>query len=305
MRRSILVASILLLASTVGISQIAHATSAVPSRDDSGWDGNYEKVPAELCKPDGPATNQPFFSQPVEEQGSEGVVWVQHGLVLNEQSELFRFDVQGFDENEVVEYTSKVMTCFDQLFTGDPIGDEPQTDSDATPSAPNAQSTPADLVISIDFLGVFGLVTSATSVVDHETLVSMLQAGEISPTDSIEQLKERGLLPAADWATDKGEQYVIDMVIDPSIAANKRHKYYLGWKSQVHVTVNITNGSPKGFLAYNTSTNYVDSGTALDYGKSGYYGICVQSGTSSGTYTLTGRSGTSVPSSYTTQSGNC
>ncbi len=90
--------------------------------EDEPWQGDYDKLPSDLCPTEPDASDgdiEESVSPPLfeNEPHKEENAWVQRGLYVNRQGEVFALVVYGFDNSGefVKEYTSQIRVCFDKL----------------------------------------------------------------------------------------------------------------------------------------------------------------------------------------------
>jgi hypothetical protein len=272
----------------------AQQPSPAAIEETSPWDGAYEKIPPDLCPPDGEPVGQPTFAEPAPEpyDGDQvKEVWVQPGLFANEQGELFRIDVIGATPEAVKLYTEQVKICLDQMFTGDVTGGETQPGFDQ-PSKEFGVN-PEDLSIEVYLLGFF---EPAMRDQVFETLLSV----------PAQQWKD--VLVEMKWTPDLArpeeftQDYVVDFVIDPT--ANNRCTHHYPERSATRAWVNISvaggGGSVTSRLCRNggsvDTATVTQGGLASDTmshdngGTRATYDLGVK-GNPNGTYRVSGRWG--------------
>ena len=259
------------------------------------WTDPYETSKPELCPEDTTPTDQPVFGQPTQETLEGQPVFVQRGLYANPQNEVFRIDVTGVTDAAVTAYTAALKVCLDYVTAGI---ETPETQEQPTPSslptlAPFG-TNPEDLIIE---LYVQGLYEGPSA----EEIAAILEGITGKPTDDWPRFFEETKLVLPDVATD----FVIDLVIDPTVNNSATHQYVERSATRIYVTASVQygSGSVKAGICrgyYTTapftgmSVAYTSTQTASrsDDPATGYYyrydlGV---KGNPSGTYRISGRS---------------
>lgn len=212
------------------------------------WDDAYMKVPADLCPPEKEPVGQPVFAAPTQiETQQPPEVWVQHGLFVNEQGELFRIAVYGLAPQPVLDYAAKVRICLDQIFMGETTQVEPGQEGPA-PEPSSFGENPEDLIVEVYLLGFADLKTT-----DAESIYMALFAVPVEGWMS--QLKEMQMSPDLSRPEEFTQDYVIDFVIDPTANNGARHNYRE--KSVIKAWANVSvaggGGSVLGKLCRNSN----------------------------------------------------
>lgn len=199
------------------------------------WDGAYEKIPSDLCPPDGEPVGQPTFAEPAPEPyDGEQVkeVWVQPGLFANEQGELFRIDVIGVTPEAVKLYAEQVRVCLDQMFTGDVTGGEPTPGFDQ-PSKEFGVN-PEDLSVEVYLLGFF-----EPTIPREEVFKTLLSVPAQQWKDVLIEMK---WTPDLSRPEESKQDYVVDFVIDPTANNSCTHHYPERSATKAWVSISVAGG---------------------------------------------------------------
>ena len=204
------------------------------------WDRPTTAPPPELCPENAAAVDRPGFGPAVD--APEGIV--RHGIVANEQGELFRIDVTGVADDPVTgpvkTFLSEVMLCLDVLLVkGDGAAvEEGPIEAEEDPAAAFGGE---DLIIEIDLLGF----------VDPKEREKAAKVGELS----IDLWKDAlGEILGYTAPGDDIQGYLIDAVIDPGVGKYTHH-YRERWLTKVYAKVSVmaSGGQVRGGLCKNSS----------------------------------------------------
>jgi len=257
------------------------------------WENPYQEIPAQLCPPVDADTRQPTFGDPRQ----EGELWLQRGLIANDQAELFSMVVAGLDPATVGEYTSQVKVCFDMI-----PGDGAAGESAASPPVEEVPAGdelgPEDL-----FIAVYLVASTPPKEAPDPFAVAQNAIQELSPmpvTEWASWLKSNG------WTAENAEQgYVLDFVVDPTIGSVCCHQYIESWGNRGWVMISVAGGggSVTAGLCKNRNTTPVSKYTVTkratpeatvisNYnGATTIYDFGVRGRQSSNTYRVSGRWG--------------
>lgn len=208
----------------------------------SPWDGDYERVPADLCPPGGEAIGQPVFGDIRQEPRSGMEVWVRAGELINAHGEVFIVEVVGTNKEAVRAYTDDLRVCFDLILTGEATAAVPESVEPAgIVRLDTLRSGPDNLSI-----GISPVEVCQWPATDVETQVTRVpQTGAPVP--------ECNHIPIQEWLTELSQDYVVDFILDPAINAGVSHDYPVQCKKSANVMISVASGAGKveGALYYN------------------------------------------------------
>ncbi len=257
----------------ISISILLFMTAIVPpqverSVNQSSWDQLARLHPPELCPPDVEPEERPIFGaiENVRIEGRQVVQGVaQTGLVSNKEGELFVMEVTGMRAEAVRKYANEVRVCLDYLSTPELPKlnkDEQQTKVPSKKGQVGIRafgSNSADLIIEVYLLG-FGEPEK------NQDLIKLLLSTPVQEWESV--LKEFEVHPQLRRGQEIERGYVIDMVIDPSIARSARHQYQekQGTRAKADISVDAGSGSVTAGICRNggvpvSSTTVSTAGT--------------------------------------------
>ncbi len=248
------------------------------------WDRS--EVPYGICPPNAVPADTIAFGEPVDtEFGGVGGV-VRHGVVANEQGELFRIDVFGREDEFVAGYfRAPLQLCLDAVFTSETAEELPEG-PDAGDVPPEGEFGLEDLIIQIALLGFVDPARDPGAT-----------AKEIAPNpvddwagilERLEATPEQALPEAISNA------YIIDAVIDPGIGLTT-HQYREITSNKILTTTTVSGGQVRPGLCRNSWNPLVKATASVgtprtlsDTQSSSYsYDLAVKGLTSSNRYMLT------------------
>lgn len=206
------------------------------------WDGDFERFPAQLCRPDD--ENAPLFGptwgyQQTLEDGSTALP----GILANPDGEVFGILVYGSKQESVEEFAYNLRICLD--FMQADFMDEPAPPEEMG-SEPEEVSEPEEgILVEIYLAGYIPEarsnnteeITRAFAERSFQEWEAVAQALEVAPDMHIDNVYER--------------PFYIDFVIDPWIPAGAVHQFVERRGTKAWVTVTVNAGSVKTALCKN------------------------------------------------------
>jgi hypothetical protein len=167
---------------------------------------------------------------------------IRHGVVANDQGELFRIDVFGQDDEFVLTYFRDLRLCLDAVPTDQPA-EQSEEGVPVEQDRPEGEFGPEDLVIQIALLGL----------VDPAEAPGL--AEELAPTQADDwegTLARRGASPDLARPEFGANGYIIDAVIDPEMQQSVTHHYREILTTKVLGQVTVSGGGVRAGLCRNS-----------------------------------------------------
>jgi hypothetical protein len=293
---------LMVFAVLVSGSGVAAAPATLQDTDpDAEVIEDYERLPPELCPPDGAPVEEAVLAVETE-SGDIALPFV------NEQAEVFLITVSGVNPEAIQLYVEEARFCFDQIFSSDAIQPDESESEESEEEIAGEDLVEADVAIELEFVGLF---TEADPAVVREMVAEFVASGE-SLVDLPIWLGEEFL--DANELVERGESWVVDFFIDPPIRQSRHHLYSTKQATIANVTVTGLDGQVTARL-YRVSwpTLYLKDTASVPDGSNDTlrasslsqrtYQLCVEGDQSSNVYSLAGRWTNS--SSRVEKSGDC
>jgi hypothetical protein len=297
----------LMVVSAGGVAAVpsTHSSSrvhAVQEPVDAG-EADYERVPPELCPPDGAPVEEAVFAGETDFGASVAVF-------ANEQAELFAITVTGPNVEAAQLYIEEARFCFDQIFTGTALEPGAEAEEDEGTPVLDEEMVEADVAIDFAFLGYF---PEGDGAVARERVAEFVESG--AALEDLPAWLGEGFVDA-DQLEERGEAWVVDFFVDPAIQGGWRHSY-TALATSGNVTVYGKGGRIRAYLYIYVSGLYLKDSTDIRGVTSDKlnasslslrsFRLCVEGVEASNRYALAGRwtigASSTAPSSAT--KGNC